>query len=68
MGERVTIAQKWGGGPAPFGVSLGNLYNEPGSLTYNHVKNGTFASDIEWTKGTGWTIAAGVATHASGLE
>lgn len=26
------------------------------------VSNGTFASDTVWTKGTGWTIAAGVAT------
>ena len=26
------------------------------------VTNGTFASDTGWTKGTGWTIAAGVAT------
>lgn len=28
--------------------------------------NGTFAVDANWTKGTGWTIAAGVATHAAG--
>lgn len=26
------------------------------------VTNGTFAADTNWTKGTGWTIAAGVAT------
>jgi hypothetical protein len=26
------------------------------------VTNGAFASDTSWTKGTGWTIAAGVAT------
>jgi hypothetical protein len=28
--------------------------------------NGTFDADASWTKGTGWTIASGVATHASG--
>ena len=28
--------------------------------------NGDFATDTDWTKGTGWAIAAGVATHASG--
>ena len=28
--------------------------------------NGGFATDTDWTKGTGWTIAAGVATKASG--
>jgi hypothetical protein len=30
------------------------------------ISNGAFASDTVWTKGTGWTIAAGVATHAAG--
>jgi len=28
--------------------------------------NGTFAADTNWTKGTGWTIGSGVATHAAG--
>lgn len=28
--------------------------------------NGDFAADTDWSKGTGWTIAAGVATHAVG--
>lgn len=31
-----------------------------------YVTNGTFASDTSWTKGTGWTIAAGVATKTAG--
>lgn len=31
----------------------------------NLVENGTFASDTEWTKGTGWSIAAGVATGST---
>lgn len=30
------------------------------------VVNGTMASDTVWTKGTGWTIASGVATKAAG--
>jgi len=30
------------------------------------VLNGTFSADDEWTKGTGWTIAAGVAKKAAG--
>lgn len=29
------------------------------------VTNGAFAADSDWTKGAGWTIAAGVATHAT---
>ena len=27
------------------------------------VTNGTFDTDTDWTKGTGWTISGGVATH-----
>ena len=34
--------------------------------TANLTTNGTFAADTDWTKATGWTIAAGVATLASG--
>ena len=30
------------------------------------VTNGTFDADTNWTKGTGWTIAAGVATQSGG--
>jgi len=30
------------------------------------VTNGDFSADSNWTKGTGWTIAAGKATHATG--
>ena len=30
------------------------------------VTNGNFATDSDWTKGTGWTISGGVATTAAG--
>ena len=30
------------------------------------VSTGDFASDTNWTKGTGWTISGGTATHAAG--
>ena len=30
------------------------------------VANGDFASDTAWTKGAGWSIAGGVAVHATG--
>jgi len=33
-----------------------------GSLGADITTNGTFASDVSWTKGAGWTIAAGVAS------
>jgi len=32
------------------------------------ITNGGFDADTDWTKGTGWTIAGGVATHASGTQ
>jgi len=34
--------------------------------TLNVSVNSDFASDTVWTKGTGWTIAAGIATKAAG--
>lgn len=34
--------------------------------TLELVKNGGFDWDVAWTKGTGWTISGGVATHAAG--
>ena len=39
-------------------------------LTYNkdfveYVVNGTFTTDVSWTKGTGWAISGGVATIAA---
>jgi hypothetical protein len=30
------------------------------------ISIGSYASDTVWTKGTGWSIASGVATHAAG--
>jgi len=33
-----------------------------------HVANGTFATDTSWTKGAGWTIAAGVATATGAIS
>lgn len=32
------------------------------------VSNGTFATDTVWTKGTGWTIGAGVATATGAIS
>ena len=39
-------------------ASGGGGYQAPADL----VQNGAFASDTVWTKGTGWAIAAGIAT------
>lgn len=47
--------------------SNGALYEWQPSPTYPElVTNGAFAADTDWTKGTGWTIASGVATAAAG--
>lgn len=46
----------------------GGINKRPGfkfareSLGRNQVTNGTFDADTDWTKGTGWSIAAGVAS------
>lgn len=50
---------------ATWAVSGGNAYNTP-TLGAEIVVNGGFSADTDWTKQTGWTIAAGVATCASG--
>jgi hypothetical protein len=41
-------------------------YSEQQFWFENLVTNGTFAADTDWTKGTGWTIAAGVASKSTG--
>ncbi|KQY27174.1 hypothetical protein [Rhizobium sp. Root482] len=41
-------------------------YTDGDASRANLVTNGTFGSDTAWTKGAGWTIAAGVAHKASG--
>lgn len=33
-----------------------------------YVTNGAFGADTDWTKGTGWTIAAGVATATGAIS
>ncbi len=39
------------------------IYNMTCTTTLaSHVTNGTFAADANWTKGSGWSIGAGVAT------
>lgn len=50
----------------------GPAFRRPGTyfvqetLGRDHVTNGTFASDTDWTKGTGWSISGGTAVGASG--
>lgn len=63
-GTAVTVAKKDGAKYAIF-KGTGNFYVNyfrKGESNTDVVTNGAFAADTNWTKGTGWTIAAGVAT------
>lgn len=44
-----------------FGSAIFEI-NSAAGTSDSLTTNGTFAADTDWTKGTGWTIAAGVAT------
>ena len=52
-------------------ASVATVPSEPGTYTdgddstVDLVTNGGFDADTTWTKGTGWTIANGVATHSA---
>lgn len=52
----------------------GPAFKRPGtyfvkeSMGRDEIVNGDFASDTTWDKGTGWTIAAGVAHHSTGTS
>lgn len=50
-----------------FGVQDGTDRVTNGTFA-EYTTNGTFASDTAWTKGTGWTIAAGVATATGAIS
>lgn len=41
-------------------------YKQETPLTGEVLTNGAFDTDTIWSKGTGWTIGSGMATHASG--
>lgn len=57
------IGNGWTG--STWTVSGNKAINTPG-LGSELIVNGTFASDTDWTKGTGWTIGSGVASHTAG--
>ena len=42
--------------------TAGGTDRATGGTFTEHVTNGAFAADTDWTKGTGWSIAAGVAS------
>lgn len=51
---------------ATTGVSLDDLDSLEVSHGAEQVINTTFDTDTDWTKGTGWTIAAGLASKSAG--
>jgi len=61
------ITKDFNSGSKPGDIRLAALSDSTAeSIGGELVTNGDFASDTAWTKGTGWTIAAGVATKAAG--
>lgn len=47
--------------------SLGSYtYTDGDPTIVNQISNGDFATDTIWSKGAGWTISGGAASHASG--
>lgn len=61
-GQSITPLE-WSGGS----ISGNQLVVTP-SYGSDLITNGSFASDTAWTKGTGWTIGAGVASKAAGVD
>lgn len=49
-------------------VPVAVTFGRHGGLGPELVVNGGFDADTDWAKGTGWTIAADVATHAFGVS
>ena len=60
---QTTPTRVWTG--ATFTVASNAAINTP-TLGADVVVNGDFDADTDWGKGTGWTIAAGVASKAAG--
>jgi hypothetical protein len=48
--------------------TAGGTDRATGGAFVEHVTNGAFAADTDWTKGAGWTIAAGVATATGAIS
>lgn len=59
------LGNGWESGGATWTISGNKVINTP-TRGADLITNGTFAVDANWTKGTDWTIAAGVAHHANG--
>jgi hypothetical protein len=64
------LFQDTAGGTPVYGVDqpIGLILDKSKALALSAEKatNGTFAADLNWTKGAGWTIGSGVATKAPG--
>jgi hypothetical protein len=63
---RVWTLDNWGQNLVACPRGKGIFEWSPAFTASERVTNGTFATDSDWTKGTGWTIGAGVATATAG--
>ena len=62
---QAVTARAWTG--ATWAVASNVAVNTPVAGS-DLIVNGGFAADTDWTKGAGWTIAAGVATATGGIS
>lgn len=69
LAQWVTFGKPAAGDFYAQGFSVPESVNKVTGGTFAEVvTNGTFAADTDWTKGTGWTIAAGVATATGAIS
>ena len=62
-GNALDTARTAGTEPDFFGSQIKLLTSEQDNL----ITNGDFATDSDWTKGTGWSISDGVASQSGGV-
>jgi hypothetical protein len=60
----------WRMGNGPFDDKANGVVHDAHNPGYGAdlITNGTFDTDSDWTKETGWTISGGVASHSSGTN
>lgn len=66
VSDRFTVAQKFGDGDAPFGVSFGSRYNMPGDIAEEKLGDPTYATSGSWHNKTSWTFGSNKATKSAG--
>jgi hypothetical protein len=68
-GKKITFIDSAGKRAVAYGYQNGGgkSYEQDGASDKQYVVNGGFDIDATWTKGTNWTIGAGVAANSGGV-